>query len=423
MIDSATIHVASGAGGNGAISGRHERYVPKGGPDGGDGGDGGSVIIYATESVTTLYDYRYRKKIKADRGKDGSSNKKHGASSKDKRLAVPVGTIVKRNDGSIIADLQLNESEVVVAVGGKGGKGNSRFKSSIYQFPLIAEAGELGQELEIYLELKLLADVALIGSPNAGKSSLISAVTSAQPKIGDYPFTTITPVLGVVHRKATEFVMVDIPGLIQGASKGIGLGDEFLRHAERTKIFIHVIDVNAGEPKEVVDGYQKVREEIRLYKNELAERQEIIVLNKIDLEDCRTNIDKVINKLAVHGKRIVEVSATRKLGLEEMLNCVEDELISGRKINSSPSNSVDSVPIIKPRAIDAERKIIRTNNSYRVIYDKAVRISRMIDNENWGAKMQLYEMLKKWRIIDQLENAGLLKGQSFSVGQIDFEWE
>ena len=155
MIDSATIHVASGAGGNGAISGRHERYVPKGGPDGGDGGDGGSVIIYATESVTTLYDYRYRKKIKADRGKDGSSNKKHGASSKDKRLAVPVGTIVKRNDGSIIADLQLNESEVVVAAGGKGGKGNSRFKSSIYQFPLIAEAGELGQELEIYLELKI----------------------------------------------------------------------------------------------------------------------------------------------------------------------------------------------------------------------------------------------------------------------------
>ena len=423
MIDSAKIRVSSGGGGNGAISGRHERYVPKGGPDGGDGGDGGSVVIYATDSMTTLADYRYRRKFKADRGKDGSSNKKYGASSKDKRLAVPIGTIVKREDGSIIADLQSNESEVVVALGGKGGKGNSRFKSSIYQFPLIAEAGELGQELEINLELKLLADVALIGSPNAGKSSLLAAVTSARPKIGNYPFTTITPVLGVVLRHSTEFVMVDIPGLIQGASEGIGLGDEFLRHAERTKIFIHVLDTNAGEPEEVVAEYKKVREEIRLYKEDLLQRPEIIALNKIDLEKERCNIDKVINELAALGKRIVEVSAVEKKGLEEMLDCVEDELISQRKINTSNTKEADKIPTIRPKGLESEKKIIRTGNSYRVIYGKAVRISRMIDNDNWGAKMQLYEMIKKWKIIEELENAGLLRGQSFSVGQINFEWE
>ena len=423
MIDSAKIRVSSGGGGNGAISGRHERYVPKGGPDGGDGGDGGSVVIYATDSMTTLADYKYRRKFKADRGKDGSSNKKYGASSKDKRLAVPIGTIVKREDGSIIADLQSNESEVVVALGGKGGKGNSRFKSSIYQFPLIAEAGELGQELEINLELKLLADVALIGSPNAGKSSLLAAVTSARPKIGNYPFTTITPVLGVVLRHSTEFVMVDIPGLIQGASEGIGLGDEFLRHAERTKIFIHVLDTNAGEPKEVVAEYKKVREEIRLYKEELLQRPEIIALNKIDLEKERCNIDKVINELAALGKRIVEVSAVEKKGLEDMLDCIEDELISQRKINTSNTKEADKIPTIRPKGLESEKKIIRTGNSYRVIYGKAVRISRMIDNDNWGAKMQLYEMIKKWKIIEELENAGLLRGQSFSVGQINFEWE
>ena len=423
MIDSATIHVSSGSGGDGAISGRHERYIPKGGPDGGDGGDGGSVIFYATESVTTLYDYRYRRKIKADRGKDGSSNKKHGSSAKDKRLAVPIGTIVKRQDGSTIADLRSNESEVVVAMGGKGGKGNSRFKSSTYQYPLIAEAGELGKEVEINLELKLLADVALIGSPNAGKSSLISAVTSARPKIGNYPFTTITPVLGVVHMKSTEFVMVDIPGLIQGANKGIGLGDEFLRHAERTKIFIHVLAVNGGSPKDVVDEYQKVREEIRLYKDELLHRKEIIVLNKIDLEEGRTNIDKVINKLAVHGKRIVEVSATEKRGLEEMLEYVQDGLLSEKKENNSTEIQTSAIPILKPKGIELQKKIAVTKNKYRVIYDRAVRISRMIDNDNWGAKMQLYEMLKKWGIIDELENAGLQKGHPFSVGKIDFEWD
>ena len=423
MIDSAKIHISSGGGGNGAISGRHERYVPKGGPDGGDGGDGGSVVIYATESMTTLSEYKYRRKFKADRGKDGSSNKKYGASAKDKRLSVPIGTVVKRQDGSTIADLQTNESEVVVAVGGKGGKGNSRFKSSIYQFPLIAEAGELGQELEINLELKLLADVALIGSPNAGKSSLLAAVTSARPKIGDYPFTTITPVLGVVHRYAAEFVMVDIPGLIQGASKGVGLGDEFLRHAERTKIFIHVLDINAGDPKEVIEEYKKVKEEIRLYKDDLSQRREIIVLNKIDLENGRCNIDKVINELAIEGKNIVEVSAIGKTGLEEMLDCVEAELLAEKRKNKTTAREADKIPIIKPQGIEAEKKIIRTNASYRVIFSKAVRISRMIDNENWAAKMQLYEMLKKWKIIEELENAGLLRGQSFTVGQINFEWE
>jgi len=423
MIDSANIKVSSGSGGNGAISGRRERYVPKGGPDGGDGGDGGSIIIYATESITSLADYRYKRKFKANRGMDGSSNKRHGASSKDKRLAVPVGTIVKREDESTIADLESNGDEVIVAIGGKGGKGNARFKSPIYQFPLIAEAGESGEDVEINLELRLLADIALIGSPNVGKSSLLSAVTSAKPKIGNYPFTTINPVLGVVQRMAKEFVLVDIPGLIEGANEGVGLGDAFLRHAERTKMFLHVLDINIGEPDKIVSEYEKVREELRLYKEELSERPEVIVLNKIDLETEKNKIDNVINLLAGHGKKIVGISATEKIGLEKMLDYIEGELASDKTINAKNKFEDDNGPVIKARPLTTEKKIEKTRSRYKVIYGKAIRISRMIDNNNWSAKMQLYEMLKRWGVIEELEQAGLERGSSFSVGEIDFEWE
>ena len=423
MIDSANIKVSSGSGGNGAISGRRERYVPKGGPDGGDGGDGGSIIIYATESITSLADYRYKRKFKANRGMDGSSNKRHGASSKDKRLAVPVGTIVKREDESTIADLESNGDEVIVAIGGKGGKGNARFKSPIYQFPLIAEAGESGKDVEINLELRLLADIALIGSPNVGKSSLLSAVTSAKPKIGNYPFTTINPVLGVVQRMAKEFVLVDIPGLIEGANEGVGLGDAFLRHAERTKMFLHVLDINIGEPDKIVSEYEKVREELRLYKEELSERPEVIVLNKIDLETEKNKIDNVINLLAGHGKKIVGISATEKIGLEKMLDYIEGELASDKTINAKNKFEDDNGPVIKARPLTTEKKIEKTRSRYKVIYGKAIQISRMIDNNNWSAKMQLYEMLKRWGVIEELEQAGLERGSSFSVGEIDFEWE
>jgi GTP-binding protein len=423
MIDSANIKVTSGSGGNGAISGRHERYVPKGGPDGGDGGDGGSIIVYAKESVTTLSDYRYKRIFKANRGFDGLSNKRHGASSKDKRLAVPLGTIVKREDGSIIADLDSNGSEVVVAVGGKGGKGNVKFKSPIYQFPVIAEAGELGQNVEINLELKLLADVALIGSPNAGKSSLLSAVTSAKPKIGNYPFTTIAPVLGVVERTVKEFVMVDIPGLIEGANEGAGLGDEFLRHAERTKMFLHILDINIGEPSKIVAEYEKVREEIRLYKEELSERPEIIVVNKIDLEIEKGKIENAVNLLKGYGKKVVEISATEKLGLEKMLDYIELELEVGNEKSYGIRTGNDETPVIKARELTSEKKVEKTKSKYKVIYSKAIRISRMIDNNNWTAKMQLYEMLKRWGVIEALEQSGLERGGKFSVGEIDFEWE
>ncbi len=289
FIDEATITVRSGDGGRGCVSFRREKFVPKGGPDGGDGGRGGDVIIKASPRKRTLYDFRYQRNLAAKNGGYGQGAQKTGKDGEDLLLELPPGTIIRNAEtGEVITDLTQPEQSAVVAQGGRGGQGNRRFMTSTNRAPRFAQPGEPGQHLTLQLELKLLADVGLIGLPNVGKSTLISALSSARPKIGDYPFTTLTPNLGVVkHPWGEPFVMADIPGLIQGAHQGAGLGTQFLRHIERTRVLVHLIDAAAIDPEDPLEGYKTVNRELSLHDKKLAGKPQLVVLNKIDIPEAR----------------------------------------------------------------------------------------------------------------------------------------
>ena len=286
MIDQATINIISGNGGNGCISGRREKYVPKGGPDGGDGGDGGSIIFKSDENIYTLRYFQYLKKFVAESGTSGKPGLKHGSDGKDLEITVPVGTIisdktVNSEDGNVLAEFTSHDQTFVLCKGGRGGRGNTKFVNSINQFPLLAESGEKGTNLNVFLELKLLADVGIIGSPNAGKSSLLTFLSNATPKVADYPFTTLEPVLGVVEHLSKSFVMVDIPGLIEGAHKVIGLGHDFLKHIDRTRVLLHMVDVSGPDPIQDMDD---IKEEISLFDERINSKPSLVAINKIDIE-------------------------------------------------------------------------------------------------------------------------------------------
>jgi GTP-binding protein len=281
FLDRAKIYLKAGNGGDGAISFRREKFIEYGGPNGGDGGKGGDIIIRGASNLNTLIDYRYQQHFKASRGENGSGSNRYGASGNDLVLTVPIGTEILDETGELVLFDIINEGQsVIIAKGGIGGRGNNKFKSSVNQAPRIADKGEIGEELWIWLQLKLIADVGLIGLPNAGKSTFLSIVTNAKPKIADYPFTTLIPQLGVVHTGNEEFVMADIPGLIEGAHLGKGLGDKFLAHIERCGVFVHLIDITQNDP---IAAYHAIKRELSLYQIEMEKKPEIIVLNKIDL--------------------------------------------------------------------------------------------------------------------------------------------
>jgi GTP-binding protein len=286
FIDSARIYVNAGDGGNGMVSFHTEKYVPNGGPDGGDGGRGGSVVFYADANRSTLQDFRFRRKYKAPDGEKGGRRRCNGKSGQDLRLPVPVGTLIKDADtGRTLADFTEDGQEVVIAKGGRGGRGNVHFVNSVRQAPNFARAGEPGEEYNLHIELKLLADVGLVGFPNVGKSTLLSVISSAKPKIADYPFTTIEPNLGVVTVDDFSFVVADIPGLIEGAHEGTGLGLSFLKHIERTRLLIHVIDASGSENRDPVEDFQSINNELEAYHEGLSARPQVIALNKIDMVD------------------------------------------------------------------------------------------------------------------------------------------
>lgn len=326
FIDETKIEVVAGNGGNGCVSFRREKFVPKGGPDGGDGGRGGGIMVRADEGLTTLLDVRYRHIIRAGRGGHGLGSQMNGAAGKDAVVSVPAGTMVRDDEtGELLADLTTHGAEVVVAKGGRGGRGNIHFKSSVNQAPRRAEKGGTGEHRVIHLELKLLADVGLVGFPNAGKSTLISAISNARPKIADYPFTTKVPYLGVVSHKGVSFTVADIPGLIEGAHKGSGLGIQFLRHIERTRMIVHLIDVlNPIEP-DPLKMYSIIRNELKSYSAKLAALPEVIVLTKSDLPDVQQSAGEFAKKVSKKAKRIVVISAVAKTGLDKLL----DEVIRG----------------------------------------------------------------------------------------------
>ncbi len=320
FIDEASITVQSGNGGSGCVSFRRERFIPRGGPDGGDGGKGGDVTIRSTTRLRTLQHFRYKKLFKAKNGAPGLGKQKTGKSGEDLTIEVPPGTILRdASSGEIVFDFDAPDKCFVAARGGRGGRGNTRFKSSTHQTPRFSQPGEAGEVRSFELELKLLADVGIIGLPNAGKSTLIAAISSAAPKIGNYPFTTLTPSLGVVETPWSEpFIVADIPGLIEGAHKGAGLGIQFLRHVERTRILVHLIDASEVDSHDPLSAYRTVNHELAAHSELLAQKVQIIVLNKMDLESSRTAA--VLFESALPSKEVLSISAMQKQGIERLLS-------------------------------------------------------------------------------------------------------
>jgi GTPase len=320
FVDEVKVRLQAGNGGHGCVSFRREKYVPKGGPDGGDGGRGGDVVFEASERKHTLLDFRYRHLFKAGSGRHGSGQNRHGKGGEDLVLEVPVGTVVKNEDGEVVADLVNPGDRWIAAKGGMGGRGNARFVSSTKQVPRIAEDGQEGEERELFLELKLIADVGLVGLPNAGKSTLISAISAARPKIADYPFTTLVPNLGVVqYGDAVPFVVADIPGLIEGAHKGAGLGTRFLRHIERTKVLVHLIDVSQAPEEDPLFPYRQIQHELISHSEVFEDKQHVIVLNKIDMLTDPSELKKIADVYRELGFPVVLISALRKLGTQDLV--------------------------------------------------------------------------------------------------------
>ncbi len=329
FIDRARIFVKAGDGGNGCVSFRKEKRVPRGGPDGGDGGHGGSVILETSSQLVTLVDFRYRPHWKAQRGGHGQSKDKHGRNGRESLLKVPCGTVVMEKDGALIADLRFPNDRCVVAKGGQGGRGNAFFAGPSRQTPRTATKGQPGEEKSVRLELKLVADVGLVGKPNAGKSSLLAAISRAHPKIGHYPFTTIEPNLGaVMGPNEMPFIVADMPGLIEGASQGHGLGIDFLRHIERTRVLAFVVDVTASDP---LEDLEVVRSEMEQYRAELSTRPSMVLLNKIDLVDAgKINLREISDRVRQANSKVFPISALEKLGFEPVVEAM-DEIVTAER--------------------------------------------------------------------------------------------
>lgn len=439
MIDRADIVVVSGAGGSGAISGRHEKYVPRGGPDGGDGGDGGSVVLLADRNVNTLRGFRYRQRFAAQAGEPGKGGLRHGRNGNDTVVTVPVGTqvFVRQETSALLADLDGDGQRVRVAVGGTGGRGNAAFATSVNQFPLLAEAGEPSIERALRLELKLIADVGLVGLPNAGKSSLLAAISRARPKVAPYPFTTVEPVLGVVEHRGAELVAVDIPGLIDGASRGVGLGHDFLRHVERASVLVHVIDAAETDPLADAD---RIGEEMAEFDVRLMDKPRVVALNKVDIPGAAARLSSFIAGFHSRGLSAVGISAAGRTGLEELLDVVakmvgehgrvapprqtlRERLGMEREVEAEDraADTVD-VPVIRPAAVDRGPGVVVEDGVFVVCSAKAARMAVMIDPASWAAKQQFYGQLRRMGIVRQMEALGISTGDTVRIGNTEWEW-
>jgi len=354
FVDEVDILVTAGAGGNGCLSFRREKYVPRGGPDGGDGGNGGSVYVTAIATKNTLVDFRYHPDFKARRGQHGQGSNRTGQTAEDLEITVPIGTLVFENDGDdrrLLADLAEEGQRVLVARGGRGGRGNAQFVSSTNRAPRRTEPGESGEQKKLRLELKLLADVGLIGFPNAGKSTLISRISAARPKIANYPFTTLTPNLGVVSLSGDRsFVVADVPGLIKGAHEGHGLGHQFLRHIERTKILAHLVDVSGASGRDPVEDFDTIRDELRRFDERVAAKPEIVVATKIDALDDPARLDALRRHVGKKRLPFVKISAVSGEGLDELLETVWRGIVAAREatVAREPEPADEGIDLLTP---------------------------------------------------------------------------
>ena len=420
--DYVRIHAEAGKGGNGAISFRREKYVAAGGPDGGDGGKGGDVYFKVDKDANTLIEFRYKKKFKAENGQNGEGGHRYGKSGQDLYIPVPIGTVVKDSaTDEVLADLSEPEEVALILKGGRGGKGNSHFATSTRQAPRFAQDGEPGEEKDLTLELKLLADVGLIGFPNVGKSTFLSVVTSATPKIANYHFTTIEPNLGVVKSKyGDSFVIADIPGIIEGASQGVGLGIQFLRHIERTRLLLHFIDVSGTEGRNPVDDYYKVNEELKQYSEKLAKRTQIIVANKIDsMQD--SNLYEDLEKVAKeHNQKIFKISGVTGEGVEELMNYVSKTLRTLPKENLIEIREKEKVYTLKD---EEDFTITREKGVFVVKGEKVDSIMRKVNIGDYESLFYLHRKLDEIGLNQALKKQGIKDGDIVKIGDYEMEWE
>ena len=427
--DHTKIYVKAGDGGSGSSHFRREKFAPRGGPDGGDGGRGGSVYLQATNSMNTLIEYRYRHHFKADAGGAGMRQKMHGAKGEDVVLRVPCGTIVRDADtNELIADLVEDGQRVMVARGGRGGLGNTHFATATHQAPREAQKGEPGEERWITLELRLIADVGLVGYPNAGKSTLLSVVTAAQPKIADYPFTTLSPNLGVVvvgqpgSRDEIDFVLADIPGLIEGAAQGVGLGYEFLRHIDRTRLLIHMLD-GASFERDPWQDFQAINQELREYDERLAQRPQIVVLNKMDLPEAQDRWPALKAKAEEAGYPVFAISAATHQGTDELMQYTARRLYEIRQEEAERAASEINLagPVLRPLPDDAFT-VSKEKGVYVVRGKRVERLVSMTDLENEEGMDRLQVTLAKMGVTKALEDAGVKVGDTVRFGKVELYW-
>lgn len=421
FVDEVFITVEAGDGGDGCVSFHREKYVASGGPDGGDGGKGGDIVFLVDDNCSTLIDFRYKRKYVAERGADGGGGNRFGKSAPDLIIKVPRGTVVReKQTGRIIADMSGNDP-VVIAKGGKGGRGNAHFATPTRQIPRFAKPGFKGQKLELKLELKLLADVGLVGFPNVGKSTLISVVSAAKPKIANYHFTTLTPVLGVVKtQNGKSFVMADIPGLIEGASDGVGLGHEFLRHVERCRLIIHVVDVSGCEGRNPIDDFEIINRELRNFSEDLANAPQIVAANKSDMATDE-QIAEFKEYIENQGLKFFTISAATTQGTKELVLAASAELA---KLPPVKTYEPDPVPEWTPveLAENREFQITHEEGIYFVEADWLEGILRMVNMDDYSSLQYFQMVLKTSGIIAKLEEMGIEDGDTVSVCDFEFDY-
>ena len=436
--DKAKITVKSGNGGNGTVSFRREKYIAAGGPDGGDGGRGGNVVFVTDENETTLSDFRFKRKFVAENGSDGGTNKRTGKSGEDIIVKVPKGTIVKDAvTGRTVADLTEKDQKVIILKGGKGGKGNMHFATATRQIPNFARAGEPGKEVELILELKLLADVGLVGFPNVGKSTLLSVTTGAKPEIADYHFTTIVPNLGVVFGTyGPSFVMADIPGLIEGASDGLGLGHEFLRHVERTRLIVHVIDISGHEGRNPFEDFLKINEELEKYNPKLAKRPQLIALNKTDMpnaaenaaefktkfEEWKTEHAEQIKEEEENGAwRVFEICAPIKEGTDELMRYIET-MLSKMPIPVIAEDAEESYVLYTPEEENLFEVNVAEDGAYEVTGNWIKGVIDSTNLEDSESVSYFQRIIKKKGLVDELQKMGIQEGDLVRIYETEFEF-
>ena len=416
FIDKALIVVKAGNGGNGRVSFRHEKFIDKGGPDGGDGGD---VVLVGSRNQNTLVAFRYQRELMADSGQDGGKSRKHGRSAQDLVVMVPIGTVATDEAGHVLADLTEDGAHAVIATGGKGGFGNAHFVSSTRQAPRVAEKGEPGEQLTVQLELKMIADVGLVGLPNAGKSTLLSVISNARPEIADYPFTTLTPNLGVVDiDNETSLLFADIPGLIEGAAKGKGLGDEFLRHVERTAVLVHLID---AYQEDAAKAYRTIQDELKAYKIDLSARPQVVVLTKIEGLDDDIIKDQLqtLKKVVPSGTPLLSISAQAKKGLPELLRQVRKlvETERAREHAAEVATATPKVPVLTLEDEGGAWHVAKEENAYVVRGAKIERFAARTDFNSPAGVERLRDIMRKQGIMHALVRQGINPGDTIRIGR------